>query len=148
MKQKLLPLLVTGLAAWTIGTWMPAEPADAQEKPAAKADAEKPAAATKPEPGDQTAPKPVRRVPQYFGQVDLTREQREKILAEQDTWNAQISELEKQIAALKEKRDAAVEAVLTAEQKKKLNDLRAAARKKAEESRQKPAEAAPKKAAE
>lgn len=70
------------------------------------------------------------RLPNYYGKVGVSAEQREKIYSIQAQYNSQIKALEKQIAELKEKRDAEIESVLTPEQKKKLAQLRAEAAEK------------------
>lgn len=64
--------------------------------------------------------KPSRRLPNYYGQLDLTDEQKTKVYAVQDKYEGQIDALEKQIEDLKAKRAVESEAVLTADQKKKL----------------------------
>jgi len=81
--------------------------------------------------------KPRGRLPNYYGKVGVSEEQREKIYAIQAMYRPKIEALEKQIAELKAKEDAEVEAVLTPEQKKKVEESRAAAAKKRAERRKK-----------
>ena len=85
----------------------------------------------------KVAKKPSGRLPQYYGQVGISSEQRQKIYDVQASYGKQIGELQKQIDALTTKRDGEVAAVLTSEQKKKLDELLAAAKKRAEERRSK-----------
>lgn len=70
------------------------------------------------------------RLPNYYARVGISKEQRERIYSIQAQYNEKIEALEKQLAELKSKRDAEVEAVLTPEQKKKLASLREEAAKK------------------
>lgn len=77
------------------------------------------------------------RVPAYFAQIGLTKEQRSKVLEVQASYTQKIEALRKQIDDLETKRDADVRGVLTDEQKKKLDELTEAAKKKAAESRSK-----------
>jgi capsule polysaccharide export protein KpsE/RkpR len=87
------------------------------------------------------AKKVTRRLPNFYGElVDGT--QKEKIYSIQDQYTPQIDALAAQVKALQQKRDAEIEAVLTAEQKVKLEKARAEAKAKAAE------RAAAKKAAE
>jgi hypothetical protein len=79
------------------------------------------------------APKKViRRLPNFYGElVDGT--QKEKIYAILDQHTPQIEALVAQVKALQQKRDAEIEAVLTAEQKVKLEKARAESKAKAAE---------------
>jgi Spy/CpxP family protein refolding chaperone len=70
------------------------------------------------------------RVPSYFGQVELTAEQRAKIYAIQDVQQPTIDRLKDQIEAARAKLLADSEAVLTASQRERLTSLRAAAKAK------------------
>ncbi len=88
------------------------------KKPAAKP-AEKPAAKKKTIRG---------RLPAYYGQIGLSKEQREKIYQIQANYRAKIEELEKQLAELRAKQQAEIDAVLTPDQKKRLEELRSRAR--------------------
>lgn len=117
-------LVCVALAGFFLGSQVPVSSSvaqdDAKAKPAAKA--------------DKKAPKKAKgRVPAYFGQVGLSDEQKETIYGIQGQYNEQIGALKKQITDLTSKRDAEVEAVLTDAQKKQLDELRAAAKKKADE---------------
>ena len=86
--------------------------------------------------GKQKLPrKALGRVPTYFGQVGLSGTQKEKIYAFQNEYRDRISDLQKQIRELESRRDADVESVLTSDQKKQVEELRAAARKRAAERR-------------
>lgn len=93
------------------------------------------------------------RVPAYYAQIGLSKEQRTKVLEVQASYAAKIDTLRKQIADMEAKRDVEVRATLTDDQKKKLDELTDAGKKKAAETRTKgkPAEGdkkedAPKKA--
>ena len=66
------------------------------------------------------------RLPAYYREI-VTDEQREKIYALQAKYDSQIEELTQQLEALRSQRDADVEAVLTADQKAKLAEVRTAA---------------------
>lgn len=78
------------------------------------------------------------RVPAYFAQIGLTKEQRAKVIDVQNSYAEKIEALRKQIADLEAKRDADVRGPLTDEQKKKLDELIETGKKKAAESRSKP----------
>jgi uncharacterized protein HemX len=72
-------------------------------------------------------PNPPRgRLPAYYGQV-VNQQQREQIYAIQAKYNARIAELQKQLADLRAQRDAEIEKVLTPEQLKRIQQLRAQA---------------------
>ena len=75
------------------------------------------------------------RVPTHYGRVGLSDAQKEKIYAVQSEFNDRIAELQKQIQDLEARRNTEVESVLTPGQKKQLEELRAAARKRAAERR-------------
>lgn len=117
-------LVCVALAALFLGSQVPVSSTVGQDEA-------KPKVAAK---ADKKEPKKARgRVPAYFAQVGLSGEQREKIYSLQADYNGKIDELQKQVAELESKRDAEVEAVLTDAQKKQLDELRAAAKKKADE---------------
>jgi len=101
--------------SFVVASWLAIQSGSAQEK---KADAEK---------GKKAA---AGRLPNNFGQVGLSDEQKNKIYAVQAKYNGEIDKLEAQIAQITMQRDTEIQAVLTAEQKTKLNDLRDAAKKK------------------
>ena len=78
---------------------------------------EKPATAKEDKPA---AKKPKGRLPGGYGKLGLSGEQRRKIYGIQDSYRDRIEELERQLDALKEQRDAEIVAVLTPEQKQTL----------------------------
>jgi len=73
------------------------------------------------------------RVPAYYAKVQITPEQREKILSIQKDFAAKIDPLRKQIDDLTKERDAKMAAVLTPEQQKQIDEMKAAAKKKTRE---------------
>ncbi len=77
------------------------------------------------------------RVPAYFAQIGLSKDQRAKVLEIQASYQNQIDALRKQIEQLEKKRDTDVRSPLSDEQKKKLDDLIDAGKKKASETRSK-----------
>lgn len=79
--------------------------------------------AQKEKPAKTELKKPSARLPNNFGKLDLTEMQKDLIRVTLVRYNAQIDVLEEQIRVLKEKRDAEVQKVLSAEQKKKLAAL-------------------------
>ena len=74
-------------------------------------------------PASPAAAKSGARLPNNYGQLGLTPEQRQRIYALQADYGKKIEELEAQLAALREKRDQECEAVLTAEQKQRLAEI-------------------------
>ncbi len=100
----------------------------AREAPAQDADPAKPAAA---KPADAAFGKKARagQLPPYYGEV-VDDVQRQKIYAIQAEFNAQIKALQAKLDALKKERDDKIQAVLTPEQRKQVDDLRAAAKAK------------------
>lgn len=70
---------------------------------------------------------PSRRVPNYFGQLGLTEDQRESIYKVQAKNQPQIDALEKQLEDLRAQALKECEAVLTADQKRMLGERRASA---------------------
>lgn len=70
-------------------------------------------------------------LPFYFGKLGLDDDQKKKLYAIDDEYEAKIQEIEKQIQKLKDERDAKMETLLTAGQKLRLQELREAAEKKA-----------------
>lgn len=77
-----------------------------------------------------------RRLPPHYAKV-VRPEQREKIYALQESYGPRIADLKAQLGALKAESDAAMRAVLTADQRKQLDALIAAAKQKRESSNQK-----------
>ncbi|MFW6125155.1 MAG: hypothetical protein ACOC46_03315 [Pirellulales bacterium] len=90
-----------------------------KDKPAAKAKAKAKAKRN-----------PFRRLPNYFGQIGLSDEQREEIYAIQAEYGPKIRELQQKIAALRDHRDEAARAVLTDAQREQLDELIKAARQR------------------
>lgn len=98
----------------------------AQQAPEKKAgDATKPAAGAAAKP----RAKPRGRLPAYYARV-VSGDQRDKIYAIQQSYEAKIADLQAQLKALTDKRDAEVAAVLTADQKAKVDQLAADAKSK------------------
>ena len=64
-----------------------------------------------------------RRLPRYFGQLDLDKKQREDVYSIQETYQQQLDDLAKRIAVLKSERDGKVREVLNPAQKRKLSSL-------------------------
>ena len=77
------------------------------------------------------------RVPAYFAQIGLSKEQRTKVLEVQASYASKIDALRKQIADMETKRDVDVRATLTDDQRKKLDELTEAGKKKAADTRTK-----------
>ena len=129
MNQRFVSMIAVAGIALALGSQISVESTIGQEKAATKA-AEKAAPA-------KVASKPRGRLPQYYGQVGLSDKQRQQIYDVQASYGKQIDELQKQIDALEAKEETEVAAVLTPEQKTKLDELLAAAKKAAEERRSK-----------
>jgi Spy/CpxP family protein refolding chaperone len=72
-----------------------------------------------------------RRVPQYFGQVDLSDEQREKLYSIREKNSKKLDQLEAELVALRATILSDSEAVLTPAQRTILNKLRGEAKAKA-----------------
>ncbi len=85
----------------------------------------------------------MRRLPPFLAKV-VTDEQREKIHEIQEQYEPKIKELEEQLAALRKERDEKISAVLSAEQKKQIEEAKAAA--KDAKAKLKPEKPSPKKA--
>lgn len=77
--------------------------------------------------GPVPAKKSIRRVPDYFGQIGLTPEQRASIYGVLNQRQEKIEALERQIASERAEMIRECEAVLTETQKKLLENLRKAA---------------------
>ena len=76
--------------------------------------------------------KPRGRLPNHFGKIGVTEEQRHTIYGIQADYNAQIDELLAQVEILRGERDKTIEEVLTPAQRDLLTELReAAARERA-----------------
>ena len=91
--------------------------------------AKKPAADKK-EQTAKTRKKARGRLPNYYGQVGLNKQQRDEIYSIQAKFRELIAELEKQLAELRTKQEADIKAVLTDEQTKRLTNLVAEAAKR------------------
>lgn len=76
------------------------------------------------------AEKATGRLPNNYGRLGLSDAQRQKIYGIQAKYQEQIEALTKQLEELRQKRDTEIEAVLTAEQKTKLQELQAETAKK------------------
>ncbi len=109
-------LMVLLLATFLAAGWLQSSPSSAQENTAKKETADK---------------EPVKRLPPYFKEI-VTEEQKTKIYALQEEYNEKISVLAEEIKKLQAARTAAIEALLSPEQKQKLADARAAASKSKE----------------
>lgn len=72
-----------------------------------------------------------RRVPQYFGQVNLTQEQRETIYGIREKYARRQAQLEEELASIRDNVLRESEAVLTREQRDRLIQLRGQAKSKA-----------------
>lgn len=62
-------------------------------------------------------------LPQNWGKIGLTDDQKQEIYKIQGKYNAEIDKLEAKIKELKGTRDKEMKAVLSADQKKKLDDI-------------------------
>ena len=76
----------------------------------------------------KTRAKPRGRLPVHYGKV-VDPTQKEKIYKIQKSYEPKIAELNVQLQALRDKRDAEIDAVLTAEQRQKVAQYRADAKK-------------------
>jgi Spy/CpxP family protein refolding chaperone len=78
-----------------------------------------------PKPGTKEEPKTKAKgqLPMYWGQIGLSDEQKQKVYTIQNKHNEEIDKLEAQIKAIKEKMAKERGEVLTADQKKKLEDI-------------------------
>jgi len=125
-------VLLSAVVSWNL--------AIAQPKPTAKA---KPAAAE----GEDAGPGPNKgkgRLPAYYKDI-VDAKQKDKIYSIQAEFNAKIDALEDQLKKLTDERDAAVENVLSPEQKEKLKKAReeAAAKKRKKTTDEKTADEKP-----
>jgi hypothetical protein len=73
--------------------------------------------------------RPANRLPAYYSKV-ISQDQREKVLGVNKEYNTKITKLRDDLKALVAARDAALESLLTAEQKEKLKKLKAEAKLK------------------
>ncbi len=88
-----------------------------------------PASATK-----ETTSSEYHRLPAYYGKV-ITPEQREQIYQIQDEYGPEIARLRKALKKVVDERDRRVQALLSAEQKQQLEEIRAERRRLARERR-------------
>jgi type IV secretory pathway VirB10-like protein len=77
--------------------------------------------------GRVAPPDPTHRVPPGYSKLGLTDQQKEDIYAIQGKYYPQLQGLEKQLSALRDKRDAETEKVLTPKQRQLLEQQRKAA---------------------
>ena len=126
MNRRFAPMVLVAAVALTISTQLSVESTVGQEK-----------ASTKPAPA-KVSKKPSGRPPAQYGKLGLSTEQRTKIYGIQADYKKQIADLQKQIDALKGKQTSDIQGVLTTDQKKKLDELQAAAKKAAEDRKKKP----------
>lgn len=132
----------TFLVAFAVSTFAllgvsPGVSQETEKKPAASAPAttqEKPAA-VQPKPAATQRRQPAGRLPNYYGQLGLSNEQRLKVYAVQAKYAEEIQALRKQIAELEAKRDGEIDALCTETQKTQLGELREKARTAMEERR-------------
>ena len=104
-----LLILVAGLLALTGGaTELSGQEKGKKDDPAKK---------------DEPAGKVKGQLPQGWGRIGLTDDQRQKVYKIHAKYNDQIDKLEAQIKELKDKRDKERYDVLSAEQKKRLKEL-------------------------
>jgi Spy/CpxP family protein refolding chaperone len=124
MRSNLICSLLLGLSISVMTGTETLAQAPAKSKDTAKA----PAAKTS-EPARAAAE--FRRVPQYFGQVDLSDEQREKLYSIREKNSKKLDQLEAELVALRATILSDSEAVLTPAQRTILNKLRGEAKAKA-----------------
>ncbi len=79
---------------------------------------------------DDAEKKDRKRLPNNYGKLGLSDAQKTKVYDAQAKYDDEIDKLEQQIVALKAKQDAECEAVLTAEQKSRLDELNQEAKAK------------------
>ena len=72
------------------------------------------------------------RLPPNYAKLDLSGTQRDQIYSVQNKYKVELEQLQAQLDSARTRRDAEIEAVLTAEQRQKLGVLQAEARKKAD----------------
>lgn len=112
------PAVEAPAAAPAPATPTPAVPETASEKPASEV-----------APAEKTTPKSiVRRLPTYFSLI-INKQQRAEVYKIQDEYAKQIETLEAQLKALRKERDDRVMNVLTPDQKKEYEALKAKAKK-------------------
>jgi hypothetical protein len=117
----------TAIVALAIGTYVTAQEKNTETTKSAEKKAVVGA------PAVAKGKKATNRLPANFGKLGLSPDQRKRLFAVQDTYEMQIDDLEAKLKELKEKRDAEYEGILLPDQAKQLADIRAAAKKKAED---------------
>lgn len=105
-------------------------------RPAVIAQESAKAAKTEKGPSAKKATKSGDRLPANYAKIGISEEQRKKIYEIQGNYDDQIAALQKQLADLRAKEKAEVEAVLTPEQKKTLQSVSEESQKKAAEKKQ------------
>jgi Spy/CpxP family protein refolding chaperone len=123
-----LTLFVVALAASAASAT--AQESKSQEKKAAQSKSD-PVLAPRKAADTSKAAADFRRVPQYFGQVNLTPEQRENIYAIREKYARRQAQLEEELAGIRDSVLRDCEAVLTATQRNTLIELRGQAKAKA-----------------
>lgn len=118
----------TVVASLVIGVTLMALPSGAQDAPAAKPAAEK-AAKKERKPS-------FKRLPAYYGKI-VDETQRKKIYAVQEEFGPKIEALKKQLETLMKERDEKIDALLTPEQLKEVNELKAEAKAKRAKAKEK-----------
>jgi hypothetical protein len=137
--KKLLSLTAAAALLFAIFAVRPGYSDDADTKAKAKKPAAAKSTAAKQKAQAAKQKKPRGRLPNYFGKIGVSGEQRTKIYAIQKGYQPQLVELRKQIADLIAKRDAEMASVLTDSQKEQLSKLREEAKKRAADRRKKAA---------
>lgn len=125
MKKKFLSVVACALVALGVVCISTHPPVVAQESGKA--------AKTEKAEGAKKAAKSGDRLPANYAKIGISEEQRKKIYEIQGKYDDQIAALQKQLADLRAKEKAEVEAVLTPEQKKTLQSVSEESQKKAAE---------------
>ena len=125
MRQNVLMVLASGFVSLVLAGVAIRPVVFAQESEKAAAKSEKGDDDKKAKSGD--------RLPPNYGKLGVSDEQRKKIYQIQQSYDGQIAELQKQVAALRAKEVAEVEAVLNADQKKALQAANEESKKKTAE---------------
>lgn len=82
--------------------------------------------------GDKPRKANAGRLPPNYAKLDLSGTQRDQIYSVQNKYKEEVEQLQAQLDSVRTRRDAEIEAVLTADQRQKLDTLQAEARKKAD----------------
>ena len=121
--------LVRRLASWTLLGCITFAVAT-MTQPVVSAEDPPPAKTTTKKHEKAKAPKARHRLPPHYGGVVKDQEQREKIYKIQDEYQPKIEELRAQLKALVKEQKEKIDAVLTPEQKKQIEDAKAKAKAK------------------